>query len=965
MSSKSHQDGLEPHTFMSVTDARIHRAELRAASRPSSGQKRPVSGATGQKTPQSQSPALSIIKDTQNSIHKGRPATSGRLVHVNSGSFMGPPMLSTSLSASFRRPASSRMITRASPSSSVAPLVMTSRLDSASKRSSGLVSGPVGSLSHCNDSVTISAGAESKRSFSGATSRMKPQSSPALLFTDNWSTSEHAVYADDSSLLHSPSPHQVPASSRYNISRSLSPSSMIMPSDNKAQPIGHCHHKTQEVSMTPHHGRLGSSKSTVQEGCPAEKEGEPYSMIVKQDEREKEVRDSRFTGNQTPTSPLGAGHSVNKHRSLEHCKHSASSSSRTPQQQLKQQSRHHYDSGIRGGGAEAADMRQHLTHILAEPAPLLDPPSDGDAATALGLLVARETASYTALENQELTELPEAVVRFLHIEGLNLRELSFKGNKLTSIPSLQYVYYNLVELNLGSNNLQAPPSHLGLCNQLRTLILSHNKVHSLPSDVSCLVSLTVLDVSNNCLLDLPLELAKLPRLLQLKLDHNQLHTLPSSLLQLSTTLRSLTASHNQLVAVAQQVSCLQHLQELSLHHNHLTALPDTLGELRRTLANLQLSDNFLTVLPRQLAELSRLEQMCVARNPIVFPPRHICEEGRASIRKFLMTHVNMWEGLDGVKSMHAAGNAMIELPNAFESSSSCPRCQDVVMEVEGLGTNLLRTQLEKEGLEKALSEMVDQMEEKDKHCKNLEAQVKELLAEKMTKERSVEGDLGLELLSSSQSSERQVIELRACVRTLAGRTKAAEARLVEAMEQVAAEKKLCAAALAAACHAEKDAKRVVVLSAEVSKNQEELKRLQDLVASHLFQQRASEDRQLEAEARCEQLEAKISPLEHEQLATHKLLAVEKAAATLKAARDALRLKELHVENEVLRAQISALSAERLIFRDPVVKTVDPRLKVDHEALKYRFVAPDAETIAQAARQSLLASQPSLSSWTDQ
>jgi hypothetical protein len=43
------------------------------------------------------------------------------------------------------------------------------------------------------------------------------------------------------------------------------------------------------------------------------------------------------------------------------------------------------------------------------------------------------------------------------------------------------------------------------------------------------------------------------------------------------------------------------------------------------------------------------------------------------------------------------------------------------------------------------------------------------------------------------------------------------------MDQVAAEKKLCAAALAAASHAEKDGKRVVSLSAEVSKNHEELK----------------------------------------------------------------------------------------------------------------------------------------------
>jgi hypothetical protein len=43
------------------------------------------------------------------------------------------------------------------------------------------------------------------------------------------------------------------------------------------------------------------------------------------------------------------------------------------------------------------------------------------------------------------------------------------------------------------------------------------------------------------------------------------------------------------------------------------------------------------------------------------------------------------------------------------------------------GINLLRTQLEKERLEKEMAELMDQMQEREKHCGHLEAQVKSRL----------------------------------------------------------------------------------------------------------------------------------------------------------------------------------------------------------------------------------------------
>ncbi len=58
-------------------------------------------------------------------------------------------------------------------------------------------------------------------------------------------------------------------------------------------------------------------------------------------------------------------------------------------------------------------------------------------------------------------------------------------------------------------------------------------------------------------------------------------------------------------------------------------------------------------------------------------------------------------------------------------------------------------------------------------------------------------------------------------------------------------------------------------------------RLGELVAHHQFEQRASEDRQLEAEARADQLAALMAAMQHEHEATRALLGIERSAAGIR------------------------------------------------------------------------------------
>ena len=65
-------------------------------------------------------------------------------------------------------------------------------------------------------------------------------------------------------------------------------------------------------------------------------------------------------------------------------------------------------------------------------------------------------------------------------------------------------------------------------------------------------------------------------------------------------------------------------------------------------------------------------------------------------------------------------------------------------------------------------------------------------------------------------------------------------------------------------------------------------RLSGLVAYHHYEQRACEDRQVEAEAAQDQVQAALLMAQQEQQATHQMVALERTAAALQAAESSQR-----------------------------------------------------------------------------
>lgn len=95
--------------------------------------------------------------------------------------------------------------------------------------------------------------------------------------------------------------------------------------------------------------------------------------------------------------------------------------------------------GLPGAGSGGC-LPPHLASLLAEPPALLAPNEDvdGDTATALALHDAREEGSLR-VTMRGLQQLPVPVVRFLKVEGLNLRQLSLTGNRLSVMPPPEQV----------------------------------------------------------------------------------------------------------------------------------------------------------------------------------------------------------------------------------------------------------------------------------------------------------------------------------------------------------------------------------------------------------------------------------------------------------------------------------------------------------------------------------------------
>ena len=243
-----------------------------------------------------------------------------------------------------------------------------------------------------------------------------------------------------------------------------------------------------------------------------------------------------------------------------------------------------------------------------------------------------DTVNVLALNQLDLTRVPDVVYRFP-----NLEEIDLSRNQLTQLPARLTadlprlrrlsVLYNaipddsvffsknrhLTALNLQGNRLTRVPASVGLNRGLESLWLGNNTLAQLNTKpLHRLRRLNDLNLYSAGLNRLPTSIKRLHHLTVLDLYYNKLTTLPKQLTKLRR-LEQLALSHNDLSALPPTLARLRHLQQLYAHHN--SQLPAGFSRLR-TLTVLNLGYNWITVVPPSLADLPALSELDLNNNNI-------------------------------------------------------------------------------------------------------------------------------------------------------------------------------------------------------------------------------------------------------------------------------------------------------------------------------------------------------------
>lgn len=266
-----------------------------------------------------------------------------------------------------------------------------------------------------------------------------------------------------------------------------------------------------------------------------------------------------------------------------------------------------------------------------------------------------DTVKVLALNQLELTSVPDFIYRFMEMKELvlsdnelktadidlnrlpKLRHIWLNGNKLTQESLLLPKNKTLKILNIQNNRLSDVPQAVRNCKKLTSLWLGYNKltnlnansfkdlrklqdlnlysceIENVPKEIAKLRRLEVLDLYYNQLTELPNSLGRMRRLQQLAIANNQLKSLPTALGRMKR-LQTLYAHHNKLETLPTHIQRLRRLRILDINNNQFSTLPNQIGKLRRV-EDLDISNNNLSEVPKELLQLQQLKKLYLRANP--------------------------------------------------------------------------------------------------------------------------------------------------------------------------------------------------------------------------------------------------------------------------------------------------------------------------------------------------------------
>ena len=297
---------------------------------------------------------------------------------------------------------------------------------------------------------------------------------------------------------------------------------------------------------------------------------------------------------------------------------------------------------------------------------LLSPPAvimAGNVSAArhwIGLIRTCTANGFLDLRNMNLEIFPEDMFKVAE----SLHQLFLEGNLFDEIPATFEVFRAIELLDMQKTLWKPFELHISSCIKITKLIVNDCSLTQVSLYLLKLVGLQHLNLSFNNIGHLPVDICHLTSLRELLLHNNP-------------TLRTIPISIGQLTA----------LNHLNLSKCSIgSSLPHTLSCLTN-LDFLDITDNCITHLPPSFGHLSFVANLFIDEHCLLYPHRHLVEEGRYRWMEYLRVmdvnsviiddtvDLSYWKlpvwpldlfGLSDLKILLLNGNMLMDIPSKHE-----------------------------------------------------------------------------------------------------------------------------------------------------------------------------------------------------------------------------------------------------------------------------------------------------------
>lgn len=198
----------------------------------------------------------------------------------------------------------------------------------------------------------------------------------------------------------------------------------------------------------------------------------------------------------------------------------------------------------------------------------------------------------------------------------------FYAAGLKEFPEQLFLFKNLEEIDLASNEITALPANLNEFKYLKEIHVNRNKLTSLGTEITSCQLLQVLQIQDNPLQTITSDIGKMKTLQEITLGELAVGCLIPSELWTLTDLKKIKITNSNITEIPAGIAKFHQLDVLCLTHNAIAKIPDEVYSLK-TLTYLNLGYNKISAISPSVEKLENLDYLGVFYNPVSTLPAEI------------------------------------------------------------------------------------------------------------------------------------------------------------------------------------------------------------------------------------------------------------------------------------------------------------------------------------------------------